>query len=53
MDHDVLSYVDGRIASSVSNFKPDCLHLERWSTIVDDEGCDESETEDQRAHLTK
>ena len=49
--------INGGIASSVSYFRPhclhSCLHLELWSTIVDDEGCDETETEDQRAHLTR
>ena len=47
--------INGGIASTVSYFRPhclhSCLHLELWSTIVDDEGCDE--TEGQRAHLTR
>ena len=43
----------GGIVSSISYFRPDCLHLERWSTIVDDGGCDEIEKEVQRAHLTR
>ena len=47
----------GGISSTVSYFRPhclhSCLHLELWSTLVDDGGCDETETEDRRAHLIK
>ena len=44
---------NGGIVSSISYFRPDSLHLELLSTIVDDGGCDEIDIEVQRAHLTR